>query len=311
MTAGNASPKVGEAASTPAAGQTLPYRERVLLFDSNGLRLVGVLSESAGEGTARASIAVVLIHGWGSYRSGPHAMLVKMARALAAAGICAIRFDVRGRGDSEGDYAETDLDGMIADTVAAGKVLQKETGCRRLAAVGLCSGGNVAIGAATLLPAFEKLVPISTLPFQSHKKASQERRRTLAALGSYARKVFRPETWRKLMRGEINFGLVKKAVAGSKSTRQRADSAAGGQTRNLKDSARDIVAEFARYAGEILFVYGGADAEGAAGRRHYETFCREHDLGARFHVIEGANHNYYSLAWERELMDRTMQFVTL
>ncbi len=288
------------------------YTERALTFDSDGFRLVGVLAEPTG---ATIGLGAVLVHGWSNYRSGPHGLLVELARALAAAGIPALRFDLRGRGDSAGEYAHTDLDGMIADTVRAGQVLRNETetetetgtqtggGCRRLAAVGLCSGGNVAIGAATLDPAFERLVPISTLPFQTHKRAGAERRRRrLSGLLKLGGKLLRPETWRKLLRGEVNFKLVGRSLGGE----SRAVSADG---RNLKDSRRDIVEAFTRYKGEVLFEYGGADAEGAAGREHYQDLCRTHGIKARFHVIAGANHNFYSLAWKRELIEQTVGFL--
>ena len=284
------------------------YTERALTFDSDGFRLVGVLAEPTG---ATIGLGAVLIHGWSNYRSGPHGLLVELARALAAAGIPALRFDLRGRGDSGGEYAHTDLDGMIADTVRAGQVLRNETetetgtntGCRRLAAVGLCSGGNVAIGAATLESAFDRLVPISTLPFQTHKRAGAERRRRrLSGLLKLGGKLLRPETWRKLLRGEVNFKLVGRSLGGE----SRAVSADG---RNLKDSRRDIVEAFTHYKGEVLFEYGGADAEGAAGREHYQDLCRTHGIKARFHVIAGANHNFYSLAWKRELIEQTVGFL--
>lgn len=284
----------------PVTAPETACTERALSFLSGGHRLVGVLAEPGPE-VESAEVAAVLVHGWGSYRAGPHAMLIKLARALAESGVPTLRFDLRGRGDSEGDYFETDLDGMIADCVAAGTLVRRETGRDALAAVGLCSGGNVIIGAATLAPEFVKLVPISTLPFQSHKKASQERRRTLAALASYARKLLRPETYGKLFRGEVHFDLVRKAVAGGEGGTE------GG--RNRKESSRDIVAAFARYPGALLFLYGGADAEGDEGRRHYEAFSREHGIRAAFHVVDGANHNFYSLAWEREVIDETVRFV--
>lgn len=48
-------------------------------------------------------IAVVLLHGWAGYRTGPHDMLVKTARMLAENGYHCIRFDFRGKGYSQGD----------------------------------------------------------------------------------------------------------------------------------------------------------------------------------------------------------------
>ena len=45
------------------------FTERAVTFRSDGLRLVGVVSEPL-DGAASRGIAAVLVHGWGSYRSG-------------------------------------------------------------------------------------------------------------------------------------------------------------------------------------------------------------------------------------------------
>ena len=67
--------------------------------------------------------------------------------------------------------------------------------------------------------------------------------------------------------------------------------------------------ELGRYRGEVLFIYGGADREGAIAGRHFEGFAARSGLKARFHVVEGSNHNFYSLPWENELMDAACGFV--
>jgi hypothetical protein len=83
-----------------------------------------------------------------------------------------------------------------------------------------------------------------------------------------------------------------------------------GGGRDLKDSRRDVMAALADYTGRLLFVWGGSDDEGVGARRHFEGFSRARSLDARFEVIAGSNHNFYSLAWERHLFDLVTQFVT-
>jgi dienelactone hydrolase len=283
-----------------AESPTMP-NERALSFTSHGIPLIGVLCVPPGES---ASLGAVIIHGWSSYRSGPHHLLVALSRSLAEAGVATLRFDVRGRGDSQGRYEETDLDGMIADARTAAEVLRKETGCGELAAVGLCSGGNVAIGAATLDTGIRDVVAISTLPFQSHTDAVPKRGRRVKVLASYARKLLRPATWRKIWRGEVNYQAVGKVVGGKEARAQGADG------RNLKDSGRDIMADLARFGGRLLFVWGGADADGAAAYEHYSQFTRKHRLRAEYAEIEGANHNFYGLKWKQTLIERVVAFLT-
>jgi dienelactone hydrolase len=282
------------------SGAAQAMTEEAVTFASGGEQLVGVLAPAASD----ASLGAVIVHGWSSYRSGPHNMLVKLARALAAAGVPALRFDLRGRGDSTGEYGRTNLDAMIDDTISAGRWLQQRSGCTELAGVGLCSGGNVVIGAATLEPAFVRLVPISTLPFQPQKQSAGKWRRRCAMAGSYARKALRWQTWRKILRGEVNYGKVGQVLRAEES----AAVGAGGE--NLKDSARDIMEALKAYAGDMLFIHGQGDAEAVAAREHYQSFAQAHGLNAAFHLVTGANHNFYRLAWERELIEVTVQTLT-
>jgi pimeloyl-ACP methyl ester carboxylesterase len=92
---------------------------------------------------------VVTLHGWGGSGAGPHRIFVRLTRALAARGCPGLRFDFGGRGLSDGTAQAVTLDGMIADARAASACLKTHTGCGEIAYVGICSGGNVAIGAAS------------------------------------------------------------------------------------------------------------------------------------------------------------------
>jgi len=277
-------------------------RERAVRFHSGGETLVGVLSLPE---TGTPSRGVVIVHGWGSYRAGPHDMLVKLAREFASRGAPALRFDFRGRGESTGAVIETDLDAMIDDAVAAASVLKNEAGVDTADAVGLCSGANVALAAAAHEGAFDKVAALSILPYQSHKSAMQGLRRTGGMFRKAFAKALNPVTWWRLVTGRVRVFRVLKALFGGEGGKVKD---ASGRTRNLKDSSRDIMGSLAKHKGKLLFVWGGADAEGMGAKAHFEEFAREHDLDARFEVIEGANHNYYSLEWEREAIELASGF---
>jgi alpha-beta hydrolase superfamily lysophospholipase len=233
---------------------------------------------------------------------GPHRILVETARALEARGVAALRFDHRGRGDSEGEDADADLDGMISDATAAADFLRRRAGVAAVAMVGICSGGNVAIGAATLRKDVSRVVAWSTLPFQTHRSRVLDVQRTGHFAMEYVRKAFRPQTWRKLVKGTVNFRMVRRALFGHY-TRTDAEG------RNPKDSARDIMADFARYRGRVRFIYGGADPEAPAAKEHYEAFCRANGIPADWVFVEGANHNYYSLEWKRKVIEKTVEWI--
>ena len=245
---------------------------------------------------------VVLIHGWGGYRIGPHRILVHMAHRLVSEGFFTLRFDLRGRGDSEGDGPNTSLDDMIEDTVRAAEFLIKTTKAERVVLLGICSGANVAIGAETLAPRlFPELVLWSTLPFQPEQRSRQRVRRARFYLREYVQKALRPATWKKLLRGDVDVRMVGRAIAGE-------GCAARGEP-NLKDSSRDIMAAFARFPGRALFVTGADDPEGMEGRELFGRACAENTLNADFRTIEGATHSFYAPAHEREVIEETVSWL--
>lgn len=278
--------------------------ESTINFKSPNGTLYGIL----GEPDAAPHAAVVFIHGWSGCRCGPHRIYVEAARRLNAQGVATLRFDLSGRGESEGDWQVCGLDEMIDDTSAAVDFLRARWGALPVVLWGMCSGGNVAIGTATLRGDIRHLVTWSTFPFQTHRTAGADARRTGGMLKEYARKLFRAQTWKKLARGAINFRMIWKVLFGhfgKKAQSQPGDA----PPRNLKDSRRDIMSEFERYKGAVLFLYGTGDAEGRSGRLHYEQFAAASGLDARFEDIPGANHNFYSVAWKRDVIERSVAWV--
>jgi len=267
--------------------------ERLVTFENQGCKLYGVLGVPDGQPKG----CVALVHGWSGCRMGPHQILVNTARMLNERGYAALRFDLRGRGESEGDTAAADLDGMIADTCEASRFLMRECNLPNAAVLGVCSGGNVAIGAATLMPEITDLILWSTLPFQTHKRTADDIKKTGSFVVDYVKKACRLSTWKKLVGGRVNFGMVKRVLFGHYAAPQDAEG------RNPKDSGRDIMAAFEQFGGRAMFVYGGADPEAAGARAVYEPFTSQHGIDAQFHSIDGANHSFYSDEWKRRVVE--------
>lgn len=268
--------------------------ERPVTFESDE-RLVGILHEP--EGNARG-MGIVFLHGWAGCRGGPHRMLVETARRLCDAGYHALRFDLRGRGDSTGEVAATDLDGMIEDARAARRFLLARDGVERACWLGICSGGNVALGAASLDHDVDGLILWSTPLFAPYKRASQEVARRGIFLVEYARKLFRRETWVKLFKGRIRFGLIGRVLLGRRKP-------SGGE-RDPKDSRRHVMQSLRGYHGRTLFIYGSKDDESVGAPDFYRHFCQANGIPATFHTVEGANHSYYSVAWTEEVIAQTL-----
>jgi hypothetical protein len=278
--------------------------ERACAFASGARTLRGILALPTGGAQSRRG--AVLVHGWGTYRIGPHAMLVKLARRLAGKGVPALRFDLSGRGESKGRYEDAGLDEMIEDANAAAAFLRRETGATGLGAMGLCSGANVALASAALDGTFDRVAAASILPYQSHRSASQAARGLTGRLARLGRKALRPSTWWRLVTGRVRVGKVAANLARRESAEVRA---ADGSVRNLKDSSRDVMAALARWRGSALMIWGGADADGRGAKAHFEAFARRHSLDFTTLVVAGSNHNFYSLLWEAEVLDAVARFL--
>lgn len=85
-------------------GQTLAPdagSEQLVTFACEGESLVGCLHRAAG--TPKRGV-VVVVAGGPQYRAGAHRQFVSLARRLAAQGSPVLRFDLRGMGDSSGEY---------------------------------------------------------------------------------------------------------------------------------------------------------------------------------------------------------------
>lgn len=280
-------------------------RETFRLAASGGSTVGATLHLPLDTNPSKTRAAVLLLPGWSGPRTGPAELLAHLAMRLAQAGHVCLRIDLTGRGDAEGAFADGDLDRMIDDAAHGLRRLREAAPGAPLAAGGLCSGANVALGLASLPgQSIGAVLAYSPLPYQPSRGAAFDRRRRWKNLKQYARKALQPATWGKLLRGEVNIDRVKKNVAAG-------EKPAAGE-RNLKDSARDIERELLDWKGRALFLWGSADEEAAPARAHFEGLHAK-GLGqaqaARFETVEGANHNSYAKAWREDLIARSLAFL--
>jgi len=120
--------------------------ERVIQF-GEAKSLVGVLAEPSG-GVAQGP-TVILLNAGTLHRIGPHRVYVKIARALAAAGFPAFRFDLSGLGDSlprrdNLPYAAS----SVCETQAAMDFLYADNATRQFILMGFCGGADAAFRVA-------------------------------------------------------------------------------------------------------------------------------------------------------------------
>lgn len=273
--------------------------EQHCYFDSDDYRLLGAI-HTPDEGRERLPLALVYLHGWAGYRVGPHQMFTKMARQAEELGFTSLRFDFRGRGDSEGDTQQTTLTTMIADTINATRFILQETGLEHVALIGDCSGSEVALGAGILHPAIESMV-LWSAPIVAGDRQRTDRAKQKHMLAEYGRKVFRKETWRKLVGAKLQVREIARVIAsGGKGA---------GEQGAAVDAQIDWYERFVGFQGDQLFIYGGNDPTTPGSLSHYEQLCQRAKRPFNRHVVPGANHAFYSLAWENEVIEVSLQWL--
>lgn len=88
-------------------------------FSVGGQRMYGMLHVPDGPAPAQGWPSVVMVHGFTGNKVEGHRNFVLLARRLAAAGVAALRFDCRGSGESQGDFAEMTVGREVEDVEAA------------------------------------------------------------------------------------------------------------------------------------------------------------------------------------------------
>lgn len=175
--------------------------DRAVMFECDGARLIGIVSEPVGSPKA---VGVVIVVGGPQYRVGSHRQFTLLARHLAEQGVAAFRFDYRGMGDSEG--ATRTFEDVDADIRCAVDAFQRS--CPQVRAVvlwGLCDGASAALMYAPSDPRVRGLVLANpwVRSEQSHGAATVKH--------YYGGRLRSAAFWRKLATGQVN---VLEAVRG-------------------------------------------------------------------------------------------------
>jgi len=119
--------------------------EERVTFASEGLKLVGVLHLPDGHGTRDPLPAFLVLHGFGSNKDSGGS--IATARMLAGFGYAALRFDMRGCGESDGTRGRVICLEQVEDTKSALSFLatRGEIDGQRIAVIGASFGAAVAV----------------------------------------------------------------------------------------------------------------------------------------------------------------------
>lgn len=195
-----------------------------------------------------ARIGVVVLVGGPQYRVGSHRHFVQLARAVAEAGHCCLRFDHRGIGDRIGplpDFKQLDAD--IDESVRALLVAQPQL--QAIVLWGLCDAASAALlyvqrGAHPRVGGLALLNPWVRSP-QGEARARVRH--------YYIERLLSREFWAKLLRGGVGLAALREWFK----TRQAANAQ---PHRTLGASFQASMAEgYRTFSGPILVQLSGRD----------------------------------------------------
>lgn len=289
-------------------------RETAFTFPCGEADLVGVLH--VPEGRPRGGVVIVV--GGPQYRAGAHRQYVLLARRLAQEGVAVLRFDLRGMGDSGGEFRGfEDCGDDIGAAVAA--LLAHVPDVPSVTLWGLCDGAtaiafHLAEGAADARVTGAVLL---------NPWARTERTEAAArAQHYYARRLVSREFWRKLLRGGVALGpalaqagrslgaLLANRLGRSKSGATGTMRLSGGRA-PLPDR---LAAALERLPVPALLVLSGRDLTA----REFETavldrpaVTRRVQAGhLRIHRLPRANHTFSAPPWRDQVLGWTLDVIT-
>lgn len=248
---------------------------------------------------------VIFLHGFAGYRIGPHQMFVRIARFLAQHGYACLRFDFRGRGYSEGARENTTYRSMLSDMETVISSVRKTYKPTHIILVGICSGARAALyyiknGKEVV----HSLIELSSPLLWQTNEVGTATSGTKNVLTDYARKARNIDNWKRLVAGEVNHKMIGRIIRNSMTNYWSAikSSLVGKKERKVRDLKQNEK-PFHHFKGDVLLIHGGKDPETATAMKQIKSLLQKHHIGYEYLMIKNANHSFYSLKWEKQIMD--------
>jgi alpha-beta hydrolase superfamily lysophospholipase len=286
------------------------FSEEPLFFGKN-ISMFGIICKPK---SIRHHLCVVIVNTGANHHIGNHRTTVVLARGLAGAGIPSLRIDITGVGDSElrrGRRLNDVYYLPATEDIVQAIEFAEDLGFKDIMLFGVCSGGYLSYNTAAIDPRVKILTIVNLLRFvwRDTDTLTGGDNISAASLESYSQKMFKRDTWRRLVKGEINLAFLRRAIA----TRL---------TQKLKHKIPEIlhrifmpnkganpvekncIAMLERGT-QINMIYSAGDGgmdEVALYLGHRGSRLRKY-LGYRFIEVKNADHTFTSKASCRTLLD--------
>lgn len=286
--------------------QTPTWHEHPVLFDCEGYRLLGIVTQPA----APHETGVVIIVGGPQYRAGSHRQFTLLARQLADINIASIRFDYRGMGDSEGEMRN--FENVDADIRAAiNTLLQHVPTVQRVALWGLCDAASAALYYGHT---DERVSDLILLNPWVHSAAGAARAQIKYY---YLTRLMQKSFWIKLLSGKLKV----RASAANMAQSARLATASPETTNSAPMDPRHgspgyigrMLEGLKRFGGNVRFVLSGQDLTAQEFRsllnqdKHWRHACRSRQV--TMDTLAEANHTFSTTRWRNQVSEWTGQWI--
>lgn len=251
--------------------------ETPLVFTNEGMQLVGMVHRPED---VENPPAVVFFHGCTGSRYEAHWLFIKIARALAHAGIMALRFDFRYSGESEGEFVDMTLSGEVSDGIRAIDFVSTELGADpdRVGVLGMSFGGAVAAMTAGQIPA--KIAALALMNPVGHPEQDILKVADKNGLDTTVFPV------------ELNTFLFGEAFA--------ADVINARPLEDIRAADCPVL---------VISATGDTSIDPARSREYIDAIT-EGGGNAEYFPVDGADHLFSSTVWEQKIIERLTSWFT-
>lgn len=274
----------------------MDIEEQALTFSCGDDCLYGILSPVA----APSKRGVLIVVGGPQYRVGSNRQFTLLARALAAQGIPAMRFDYRGMGDSLGEARTFD---SVDDDVRAAidAFMHAVPGMREVVLWGLCDAAS----AVTMYAAGDARVSGLVLLNPWVRTADSLARTTLRHY--YRERLFDRIFWRQIIGGQLDYARsIKSMVKLARDAFITTPASESAEMGNLPDR---MFTGMCAFRGRVMIIISGADLTGrefcdlTAGTAKWKSVLNSPKVTQR--RLDKADHTFSRRAWRDEVAQWT------
>lgn len=278
-----------------------------LIFNIEDQPVVGIVHQA----NSREDTGVLIIVGGPQYRVGSHRQFVLLARYLANHGFSAMRFDVRGMGDSTGESRQFDqIDQDIKDAIDA--FLNVCPSLKRVVIWGLCDAASAALFYGYQDSRVAGLVLLNPWVFTQQGAAKTFLKHY------YLERLCSRDLWRKIFTLNFDFWgsllslvhFVKQVMVKKEDRQPASESLLVDRDLPLPIRMRECTKRFTK---PILIILSGRDLTASEFKETVKNDSEWQSLISNplvtRHDFPEADHTFSSAPWRNQVADWTLNWV--